>query len=171
MSQVKQLKDSLESSFTRYKRHLAALSRTVADQVASTRTLKSKIDAFEGALDQLSNAHTSWVSKAELSEENLSAQIFSNQWLEERWTEADGVLDQANAMLQNLEDQDNPPPLQHNQKVIIIEEQMKSLQLSITNRIDSLVSLTEESITKEAHPTYSTMVADVSNVLHTENPI
>ena len=168
MSQVKQLKDSLESSFTRYKRHLAALSRTVADQVASTRTLKSKIDAFESALDQLSNAHTSWVSKAELSEENLSAQIFSNQWLEERWTEADGVLDQANAMLQNLEDQDNPPPLQHNQKVIIIEEQMKSLQLSITNRIDSLFSLTEESITKEAHPTYSTMVADISNVLHTE---
>lgn len=169
MSQVKQLKELLESSYTTYKRHLTALSNSTQDGVtSSTRTIKSKIEAFESALDQLNSAHTSWVSKAELSEENLAAQIFSNQWLEQRWTEADTALDKANITLQTLEEGDMPPPLQHNQKVIILEQQMNSLKLSITNRIDSLVSLTEESITKEAHPTYTTMAVDISKVLQTD---
>ena len=170
MSQVKQLKELLESTYTKYKRHHAALSRAVKDKVTSTRTLNSKIDAFEGALDQLNTAHTSWVSKAELSDENLAAQVFSTQWLEQRWIEADLELDSANDYLQTLEDKDNPPPLplQHNQKKIVLDEQMNSLRLSLSHRINSLVKQTDETITKEAHPTYSTMVAAISNVLNTE---
>ena len=45
---------------------------------------------------------------------------------------------------------------------------MKSLRLSLSHRINNLVKQTDETITKEAHPTYSAMVAAISDVLNTE---
>ena len=170
MAQAKQLKDALDSSFTYYKRHLSGLSRTIkATPVANTRILKSKIDLLDDALNSLSNAHTAWASKVDLTADDVSAQTFSNQWLEDRWTEADTVLDEANVLLHAEADQLAPPPLQHNQKLNILEKQMRSLQVGIQNRIKNLLEQTsKENIPPASHPVLSAMVDEVGKQLSGE---
>ncbi len=109
MSQIKSLKETLENSHTTYKRAKAALSRVLPTDpntdntssasnvtslsTTSTRVLTQKIGALEDALNELNLAHTSWVSKAEISVEDLVAHPFSNEWLEGIWEESDVVID------------------------------------------------------------------------------
>ena len=100
MAHVKQLKETLEGSFTNYKRHYAALTGSVNESTNSLRALSSKIETFEIALDGLNAAHTAWVSKAETYSESLKDQMYSPEWLEERWVEADSVLDKAKDMVE-----------------------------------------------------------------------
>ena len=167
MAQVKQLKDVLESSFISYKRHLSGLSRAIkTTPVLNTRVLKSKIDLLDEALNTLNSAHTSWVSKVDLSAEDLSAQTFSNQWLEERWAEADTVLDEANILVHAEEEKLAPPSLQHKQKLAVLEKQMRSLQVGIQNRIKTLLEQTSrEAIPSASHTVFSTMVEEVGKQL------
>ena len=167
MSQVKQLKDHLEAKFTNYKRHLNSLVRAVGEQGTSVRALKSKIETFESSLESLNAAHTSWVSKAEPSEEDLAAHAYSNQWLEQRWVEADQALDQANEILHALEDESKPKSLQPNQQMLIQNEKMTTLRASLELRIQQLVKETGvDSIPSSSHTIFSNMVADVKNKLN-----
>ena len=171
MAQVKQLKEALDLSFSSYKRHYNALDRVIKSIPTTdinTRILKSKIDSLDDALNSLTTAHTSWVSKIDLSTTDLSAQTFSNQWLEDRWAEADAVLDEAKILLQSKEDQLAPPSLQHNQKVAVLEGQMRSLQLGIGNRIKTLVKSSTEAIPPASHPVLSSMVEEVRKQLSGE---
>ena len=98
MAQTKQLFDEMESLFTLCKRHLNSLSLAVKTTPTSSRILTSKMNVLDETLNTLSNAHTAWKSKANLSTDDLSAHAYSNKWLEDRWTEADTVLDQANVL-------------------------------------------------------------------------
>ena len=171
MAQVKILKDTLEQSYTTFKRNKSALSRAVSNASdifhASTRTLKLKIDALEDSLNNLNAAHTSWVSKTELSGEALSKETFSNEWLESQWAETDDLVDKANVIVLTVEDASKPPVLQVEQKTLILEEQMKSLQLSITNQVDILVQNTAgEAIPPASHAIYTGMTSDVKKQLN-----
>ena len=165
----KQLKESLDALFTNYKRHFAALSRSVNEPSSSIRALKSKIETFEKSLDSLNMAHTAWVSKAELSPENLKDHTYSTEWLEQRWFEADDILDQAKDMLLEMEEKSKPPTLQPNQKVIILTEQIEALKSSISHRTASLAEqVSSKSVSSSAHPILSNMLADAKAILNTE---
>ena len=100
MSQVKLLEDAVENANTAYKRCKSSLSRALPQQqqpdqqqqpqvVCSTRSLKVKMKALDDAVSALNTAHTSWVSKAKLSTEELAAHSFSLAWLENEWTEVE----------------------------------------------------------------------------------
>ena len=165
----KQLKESLDALFTNYKRHFAALSRSVNEPSSSIRALKSKIETFEKSLDSLNMAHTAWVSKAELSPENLKDHTYSTEWLEQRWFEADDILDQAKDMLLEMEEKSKPPTLQPNQKVIILTEQIEALKSSISHRTASLAEqVSSKSVSSSAHPILSNMLVDAKAILNTE---
>ena len=169
MAQAKQLKDLLDSSFITYKRHLSNLTRAnKTTPIPNNRILKSKINLLDDALNTLNSAHTAWVSKVEFSDEDLSAQTFNNQWLEDRWAEADLVLDAANELVHAEENRLAPPPpsLQHNQKLALLEKQMRSLQVGIENRTKNLLEQTnKETIPPASHPAFSAMVDEVSKQL------
>ena len=166
MSQ-KQLKETLDASFTNYKRHYAALSRSVDEPTTSLRALKSKIETFENSLDHLNVAHTAWVSKAE--PENLKDQIYSSEWLEQRWLEADNTLDKAKDILLEREEMSKPRTLQPEQKAIILSEQMESLKSSIVNRTASLAEqVSSKTVSTSAHPILTNMLADAKTILNTE---
>ena len=168
MSQ-KQLKESLDASFTNYKRHFAALSRSADEPTSSIRALKSKIETFENSLDRLNMAHTAWVSKAELSPENLKDHTYSNEWLEQRWFEADDTLDKAKDKLLVLEEKSKPPTLQPDQKAIILTEQVEALKSSISHRTATLAEqVSGQSVSSSAHPILSNMLVDAKVILNTE---
>ena len=166
MSQVKTMKDALETMYTTFKHSKSALARAVSNTTTSTRNLQLKINAFEESLNNLNVAHTSWVSKAELSTDDLAAQSFSNEWLEGRWVEADEVIDQANDVLHAAEVNLKEPVLQIQQKKLILEQEMKALQSSISNKIDVLSKETGgEIMSLASHPVYTGIVADVNKQL------
>ena len=167
MAQAKQLKEILDSSYTSYKRHLAGLSRAIKSIPAgNTRILKSKIDLLDESLNTLNSAHTAWASKVDLSAEDSSTQAFSGKWLEERWTEADAVLDEANNLLHTEVEKLAPTSLQHNQKLKLLEKQMESLKISIDDRIKKLdMQTNKDEIPPASHPVFSAMVDDVGKQL------
>ena len=58
-----------------------------------------KLDSLTEALDNLNAAHTLWKLKAELTDEQLWREVFSDSWLQERWDEADEQIDIVNDKL------------------------------------------------------------------------
>ena len=144
MSNVKSMKDTLELSYTTYKRNKSALSRALSNlgMNSSTRILTIKVNSLEESLNALNVSHTSWVSKAEFSSEELAAETYSNEWLETRWEEADELIDKAKAILAP-EEVTEPPTVSVNQKLVILEKQLDSLQLNITEETNALMVNTE----------------------------
>ena len=171
MAQVKILKDALVQSYTTFKRNKAALSRAVENantrEFASMRSLKLKINALEESLNIVNASHTSWISKAEFPTEALAAEAYSNEWLEGLWEEVDNLCDKGNEIIHHIETASDPPSLQADQKTFILEEQMKSLQLSICNEIDILTSNTSvENLATPSHAVYTDMTTRVGNQLN-----
>ena len=74
MTSAKSLKEALELSFTSYKRSKFALNKAVSNfnDNSSTRTLSLKVTSLEESLDAVNACHTSWVSKTELTADELA---------------------------------------------------------------------------------------------------
>ena len=116
MSQVKLLEDAVENANTAYKRCKSSLSRALPQQqqqpdqqqqpqvVCSTRSLKVKMKALDEAVSALNTAHTSWVSKAKLSTEDLAAHSFSSAWLENEWIQVDNLMDRAGDLVHDADE-------------------------------------------------------------------
>ena len=167
MAQVKGMKEALENTYTFFKQKLSALTRTSAAATSSTRNIQSKLDALTEALDNLNTAHTSWKVKAGLSEDELSLEEYSDTWLQARWEEADLQIDIANDAL-HLAAENAKTPLATTER-IILEERMKSLQLSISNKMDSISSAIDTAGTNSSHlpfDKYTTMLKDVDEQLN-----
>ena len=73
-AQLKAAKEALEQSFTALKYSKSTVSKAINQSTGvkiNTRTLNTKLQNLEDALAQTNIAHTSWVSKAELTSEQL----------------------------------------------------------------------------------------------------
>ena len=76
MAGVKAAKESLEQHFTAYKHNKTLLTRLINRHDSETsaenpHTIARKLAAFQGAVRDLNNAHTQWVSKAGFTQEQL----------------------------------------------------------------------------------------------------
>ena len=166
MAQVKAMKDAVEHSYTTFRQRLSALTKA-ATATSSTRTLEMKLSSFTESLDQLNAAHTAWKSKAALSNEDFAQEVFSDTWLQARWDEADAQIDEANDVLHLAIESAKAPGL--NSEQIMLEERMKSLQLSIINKIDSVTSAIgslDAGASVSTLNAYSAMLDDVGNQLN-----
>ena len=91
--------------------HLNVLKQLSIDRSSATTSMRNvqlKIKTFKESLEALDAAHTFWVSKAEFSETDLTNEVFSLQWLEKRWEEADISLDTANDLIHAADDAAKP---------------------------------------------------------------
>ena len=71
MAQVKAALDALELSYTEFKRSRSLVQKSLAASVQNERTLTSKMNLLSAALTQLNSSHTTWVSRSDLSEDEL----------------------------------------------------------------------------------------------------
>ena len=131
MSNVKDSKEHLDLCVTTFNRTISALTR--ATKGRNTRSLRQKIDAVE----------SSWVSKAEFDEQQLDAEPLNKKWLASRWEEADVLMEEANEIIHEVETESQPKPLKADQQLLILAEKMKSMQLGIENKINTLVKHTD----------------------------
>ena len=136
MAQVKAMKDALETSFTTFRQRLSALTKACNSTTSSIRTLETKLSSFTEALDKLNATHTAWKSKAALPVDDFAQEVYSDTWLQARWDEADTQIDIANDALHLAIETAKAPKV--GLELIMLEERLKSLQLSICNKIDSI---------------------------------
>ena len=162
MSTINQLREILELSIVSYKRNKAAVDKAV-NNGSSTRTLRLKMQSLEESVNHLNSSHTSWVIKNKFDEASLAEETYSNQWLENIWNDVDELFDKANDIIENEEKGKEPKAMPPEQSLLIMQNQMASLQISITNGIDALTKETNvESINSASHDIYSGMIEEVS---------
>ena len=138
------------------------------DVAVSERTLNNKMKKLEEALHELNMAHTSWLSKAELSDVDLAADKYSLTWLETEWGKFSDLQDQVEYKLSVYSAQSIPPVQTNSQKLQISSKQMETLQLDIQTKVGNLVARTADDITSGSHKIYSEMLSNVKDSLNVQ---
>ena len=71
MSTAAKAKEALEISYVEYKRCKARVTKALGSTAHNERALSSKMQQLSDALSKLNVHHTTWVSKANLTDEQL----------------------------------------------------------------------------------------------------
>ena len=161
-AQLKAAKDVLDQAVTAYKCSKSVIKKTLeSTEVSNERTLNNKIKSLNDTLSTLNAAHTSWVSKAEFTDDQLQSERYSLEWLENEWIEVGEIQDK---MCEKLSV--SAPPVQSNsQKLFICVKQMESLQLDIKKKLDNLHSKTDPSSSISSIQAYTDLVSNVKDCL------
>ena len=160
MATLKAAKEALEHAVTMYKFKKSIINKTLTSQDnVNERTLNNKMKSLNDALTALNIAHTSWISKAELTEEQLKLEKYSNVWLENEWLEVSDIQDRVDEQLPATS-----PPVQHNsQKLIIYCNQMESLQLDITSKVQNLQKKIKSLSNISSMQVYYRMISEIKD--------
>ena len=166
MSHVKAAKDALDQAVTSFKCSKKMLSKTLAGQQSVIeRSLQLQMQSLDDSLNALNSAHTLWVSKAELTPQQLGQEVLSTEWLEAEW---DAVSELQIAYMDKLSicTATTAPPVQTNdQKLQVLQKQMETLQLDIQTRINKLMSRTANPITEAQRKVYEVLLSEVKQCL------
>ena len=160
MATLKAAKEALEHAVTMYKFKKSIINKTLTSQDnVNERTLNNKMKSLNDALTAFNIAHTSWISKAELTEEQLKLEKYSNVWLETEWLEVSDIQDRVDEQLPATS-----PPVQHNsQKLIIYCNQMESLQLDITSKVQNLQKKIKSLSNISSMQVYYRMISEIKD--------
>ena len=93
MAQGKAALDALELSYTEFKRSRSLVQKSLGASVQNERTLTSKMNLLSAALTQLNSAHTTLVSRSDLSKDELGTDHvrYNTSWLESIWSVVDDL--------------------------------------------------------------------------------
>ena len=147
---------------TTYKCCKSSLSRSISSDKVNGRTLNNKLRKMEDALHALHIAlHAVWLSKAEITSEQLETGKYSSEWLESEWEEISVLQDNAEEILEINSAQVLPPAQSVDQKLHISCKQMESLQLDINLTIGNLLNKTSSEENSASYKIYRDMLANV----------
>ena len=101
------------------------------------------MSSLSAALTQLNSSHTVWVSKSDLTEEEMLTDHvkYNTSWLEQIWSETDDLQDSVDDALETLK----PKPPQTKDKIAALQEQLESLKIDTASRLDMLKTKTDKS--------------------------
>ena len=156
-------KEALDQAFTLFKFALSTLETAITKQPTqptNQRTFTLKVTKLDEALSTLNLAHTSWVSKSDLSSEDLEAHMYSLQWLSTQWTSYNTVMDNYYAL--NI---DAPVGPTKQQEMSICEKKLESLQLNIESSVKQLTINTSKELNPACIPQYTNIVAEIKDEL------
>ena len=160
---VKTAKEALDQAITTYKFSKSVIKKSVvSNEVPNERTFRNKLKALEDALAALNTAHTSWVSKSGLTDEQLAQERYSETWLQNEWNEVTDIQEQVETKLSSLA----APAQSDKDKLLICTNQMQSLQLNIERKVDNLHNKTDPSSEMTSTEGLSKLLSDVDTCLH-----
>ena len=148
-SQAKTAKEALDLAVTKFSYIKSTVEKTL-QSTPNERTLTNKLNSLEEALSVLNIAHATWVSKAELAQDQLKQERFSQEWLEAEWSTVGDLQIQVEQKLSASSVQTNT------QKLTVCNSQMESLQQDISTKLDNLLTKTKQSSSTESSATTST---------------
>ena len=98
-TQTKAAKEALDDAVTEYKRCSVLTKKCLSATPLNKRTVNSKWKMLSEAVTNLNKLHTSWVTKAGFSDEQLLAETYSSSWLESELEAIDDIQNEAEAAL------------------------------------------------------------------------
>ena len=142
MSTAAKAKEALELSYVEYKQCKSRVSKALGSSAQNERALSSKMQQLSDALSKLNVHHTAWVSKANLTDEQLAAEKYSPTWLEKEWDEVDDLQDTVDELnVQNLP----RTQLTEAESISISCSQMETVQSDISSKLTQLLHKTAPS--------------------------
>ena len=164
-TQTKAAKEALDAAVTEYKRCSVLTKKCLAATPLNKRTVNSKWKMLSEAVTNLNKLHTSWVTKAGFSDEQLAAETYSSTWLESEWEAIDDIQNEVEEALS----EDLPAQRSDAQKLEICMKQMETLKLDIDSKTTNLTKeLAEPTINSASLKLINDMLEDVKSILNTD---
>ena len=164
-TQTKAAKEVLDAAVLEYKRCSVLTKKYLAATPLNKRTVNSKMKMLSEAVTNLNKLHTSWVTKAGFSDEQLAAENYSSTWLESEWEAMDDIQNQVEAALS----EDLPTQRSEAQKLEICMKQMETLKLDIDSKTTNLTTeLAAPTINSASLKLINDMLQDVKSSLNTD---
>ena len=139
MANAKAALESLQVAFTQYKQSKNLLDKSLKAVSKNERNITSKMFSISTALTEINKFHTMWVTKAGITEEELSSDQhnFNTSWLESLWEEVDNYQMQVDDLLLEMK---RTETVKDDPQVHVLKEELDSLKLDIKSRVDTLLS-------------------------------
>ena len=150
MAHAKAALEQLEIAYTDYKQKRSLLDRALKATSRNERNIQNKMTSLTVAVDELNKCHTLWVSKGNISDEQLASpnQKFNSNWLESAWEENDSYQQMGEQAMEDM-----MPAATEDHQIFILSERLNSIKLDISTRVDSLLHATAPSKTLINHAT------------------
>ena len=141
MAHAKAALDALQIAFTHYKQSKSLLGKSLNTTSKNERNISNKMSSLSAALSEINKCHTLWALKTDLTKEEPSSveQKFNESWLEALWDEADDYQQRVDQVISDLKPAN---VIDEDQHIHVLTEQMESMKLDITSRLDTLLSAT-----------------------------
>ena len=94
---------------------------------------------LQAALSNLNVHHTTWVTKAALTDEQLANEVMSSAWLEKQWDDVDDFQDHVDELMQVNQPRTELTPAE---SIAITRSQIATVKLDISTRITQLLQKT-----------------------------
>jgi len=142
MAHAKAALEQLEIAYTDYKQKRSLLDKALKATTRNERNIQNKMTSLTAAVDELNKCHTLWVSKGNISDEQLASpnQKFNSNWLESAWEENDSYQQMGEEAMEEM-----MPAATEDHQVFILSERLNSIKLDVTTRVDSLLQATAPS--------------------------
>ena len=142
MAHSKAALEQLEVACTEYKQKKSLLDKALKAPNRNERNIKNKMVALTAAVAEINKCHTLWVSKANISDEQLAAQNqkFNSDWLESVWDENDAYQQKGEEAMEDM-----LPAATEDHQVFILTERLESIKLDVSTRVESLLNATAPS--------------------------
>ena len=164
-AQVKAARDNLDKCVTTFNYAKKVLAKIVSSDTVNERTLVNKMSKADEALEELNMAHTTWVSRADLPDDQLNQDKYSPSWLETLWDEYSDLQSLVDDKLSKLKPDTAPPVRTNDQKLQIWNKQMETLQLDIHTKISELTTRFSNDLAQGSVKVYSEMLSSVKDNL------
>ena len=115
--------------------------------------------SLNDALTSLNIAHTSWITKADFTEEQLKLEVYSNVWLENEWLEVSEIQDKVDEKLPAS----SPPVQPISQKLVMYCKQMESLQIDVSSEEENLQKIIISSSSIPSVQVYYRIISDIKD--------
>ena len=167
MANAKAALESLQVAFTQYKQSKNLLDKSLKAVSKNERNITSKMFSISSALTDINKFHTMWVTKAGITEEELSSDQhnFNTSWLESLWEEVDNYQMQVDDLLLEMK---RTETVKDDPQVHVLKEELDSLKLDIKSRVDTLLCALDPGSKKLSRPSlemYGEILAGVQTCL------
>ena len=144
MSAGAKAKEALDAFLLQYKRAKSRVKKAIDAPNVNERSIGNKMVLLSEALTELNIHHSTWVSKAGFTDEQLAAEKYSSAWLENEWDEVDDFQDQVD----ELTSQNRPrTELTTAESIAILRSQLDTLKSDISTRLAQLLQKTSDTDT------------------------
>ena len=165
-AQAKAAREALEIAVKDYRQCKTLLQKGLENININERSVTTKLSSLSDSLKKLNSVHATWIVKAGLTPEQLSAEQYSDTWLENEWVEVDAFQ----TRVEDHIEKNNPAP-SNATKLQVLDAKLETCKKGIKSKTSLLLqksSSSNKEIQPSAMATYQEMLKNITSALSNE---